>query len=63
MWVSFRIANFIGLGFMIWGLGFGVYSLGFRVYTTPSVFSVKSYDRLKFFHANFCQLQIYHSFL
>jgi len=27
--------------------------------TSSSDFSVKSYDRLKFFHATFCQLQIY----
>jgi len=29
-------------------------------YESPSDFSIKSYDRLKFCHANFLKLQIYH---
>ena len=32
----------------------------FIFYVSLSVFSIKSYGRVKFLHANFCQLQIYH---
>ena len=51
----------IPLGTAMWFVTSFLTTLTF--YTFSFDFSIKSYDRLKLFHVNFCQLQIYHSFL
>ena len=58
-----RLQYPLGLGWVLATSFVTSFRATFIFYASPFDFYIKSYGCLKFLHANFCQLQIYHSSL